>query len=172
MKYLKLFENYNDKSVFIITHDEFSDLCKKRVVEPDSSGNTNFSEFEDRYSLPLKELQKIFEDECNKLFSENNLHKSHTFFDRMYGSGRSVEIEYRYIRKSPNLNVRCDIWEIQDEWFLGYFTFWGNGGHKHKYFKCDQTSGVENIYQELKDEVKHWVDTILTDKDDSEDEDD
>jgi hypothetical protein len=168
MKHLKLFENYSDKSVFTISHDEFQDLCKKRVIEPDRSGKTNFYQYENKYSLSLEELQRIFQEQCDKLFSKDNLHKSNIFFDSLYGSGRSIEIEYRNIRITPNLNVRCDIWEIQDEWFLGYFTFWryGGKGHKHKYFKCDQASGVENFYHELKDEVKHWVDTILTDKDD------
>ena len=155
MKYLKLFENHN-QSCYMIDHDEFSKLCSLHVVDPDSSGETNFVRLENRYTLSLSNLLSIMEEQVNILFGKGKITKTNKFFDSMYGNFRSVELEVSVGRK----NLRIDIHEITDEWFLGYFTLWpldNVDGCEHKYFKCDQVSGLSNFSNELGDSIKEWI---------------
>lgn len=175
MRHLKLFESYlSGKSCFRIDHSEFEDLCSNNVVEPDTSGKTNFREKEREYSVSLKKLHQVFERECDNLFGSDKRHRSSEHFDSSYGNFRSVEIEYWSLVDLPGFgfllgrkpfNIRCDVWEIRDSWFLGYFTYWDINGSGHFYFKCDQIEGLGKLSMELKSEIYGWIEYLEYDED-------
>jgi len=157
--YIKKFESYlSGHSCFIIDEYEFQELCERRVVNSDSSGKTNFREKEKEYSLSLKALHEEFESSCNGIFGKDSLFKSNVFQDLTYGKLRESEIEYRNI-SSLGGNVSCQIFEIKDYWFLGYFTYYDFNGHGHIYFKCDQVDGIRDL-PKMKSEIFESMDRI------------
>lgn len=99
--YIKKFESYmSSETCFLIDESEYDNL-----VDSDSEN-----------SFDIENVQNTFQSVSDRIFG-----KGRRSYSRVYGGG-VVGLEYMDIVGGGN--VRCEIREIGDYWFLGYFFYY------------------------------------------------
>lgn len=144
MDYIKKFETYlSEETCFLIDEFEYEKLT-----------DIDFKKKETECSVSIGVLQNTFQMVCDSLFGKEKREYSEVYHDSIVG------LQYKEIFGGDKL--RCEIEEVKDYWFVGYFFYYKTGNlytdnHIDIFFKCDQLDGIKYLSkkkQEIFDVIK------------------